>query len=116
TTFYGVAKDMLRSKLQVMQATCPFRLTWARLFYMYGDDQPATSLWPSLKAAAVAGQQEFSMSGGEQLRDYLPVEEVARRLVALALDPAERGPVNVCSGRPVAVREFVETKIRQNGW
>lgn len=116
TTPYGAAKDLLRRRLQALQAGCPFRLTWARLFYMYGDDQPATSLWPSLKAAARAGKQEFPMSGGEQLRDYLPVEEVARYLVELALDPVDRGPVNVCSGRPISVREFVETKIRQNGW
>lgn len=116
TTPYGAAKDLLRRKLQALQASCPFRLTWARLFYMYGDDQPGTSLWPSLKAAARAGQQEFPMSGGEQLRDYLPVEDVARHLVEFALDPADRGPVNVCSGRPISVREFVETKIRQNGW
>jgi dTDP-6-deoxy-L-talose 4-dehydrogenase (NAD+) len=83
---------------------------------MYGDDQPPTSLFPSLKAAALAGQKEFPMSGGEQLRDYLPVEEVARRLVDLALVPAERGPMNICSGRPVSVRELVETRIRENGW
>lgn len=116
TTPYGAAKDMLRRKLQVLQAECPFRLTWARLFYMYGDDQPATSLWPSLRAAARAGKQEFPMSGGEQLRDFLPVEDVARRLADLVLNPADRGPVNVCSGQPISVREFVETKIRQNGW
>lgn len=116
TTPYGIAKDALRRRLQSLQAEHPFRLTWARLFYMYGDDQPATSLWPSLKAAALAGRSEFPMSGGEQLRDYLPVEEVAHRLAALALAPADRGPVNVCSGQPISVREFVESKIRQNGW
>lgn len=116
TTPYGIAKDALRRRLQALQAECSFSLTWARLFYMYGDDQPATSLWPSLKAAALAGRSEFPMSGGEQLRDYLPVEEVASRLTDLALARADRGPVNVCSGQPVSVRDFVESKIRQNGW
>lgn len=116
TTPYGTAKDALRRRLQALQADCSFRLTWARLFYMYGDDQPATSLWPSLKAAALAGRLEFPMSGGEQLRDYLPVEEVASGLAELALAPADRGPVNVCSGQPVSVRDFVENKIRQNAW
>lgn len=116
TTPYGIAKDALRRRLQAFQAECSFSLTWARLFYMYGDDQPATSLWPSLKAAALAGRSEFPMSGGEQLRDFLPVEDVARRLADLALNAADRGPVNVCSGLPISVRKFVETKIRQNGW
>lgn len=116
TTPYGIAKDNLRAKLLELQVRYPFRLTWARLFYMYGEDQPASSLYPSLKAAAAAGRHEFSMSGGEQVRDYLPVEAVARRLADLAIHPADRGPVNVCSGKPVSVRHLVETWIAQNGW
>lgn len=116
TTSYGRAKDILRRELQALKVDRPFALTWARLFYMYGDDQPANSLFPFLKAAALAGQRDFPMSGGEQLRDYLPVSEVARRLVDLALDPADRGPVNTCSGQPISVRNLVETWIRENGW
>jgi len=113
---YGCAKDSLRRQLQYLKATRPYKLTWARLFYMYGDGQPATSLFPMLKAAVDAGHKEFPMSGGEQLRDYLPVKEVSRRLVDLALNPGDPGAINVCSGRPVSVRRLVETWIEQNGW
>jgi dTDP-6-deoxy-L-talose 4-dehydrogenase (NAD+) len=56
------------------------------------------------------------MSGGEQLRDYLPVREVARRLVRLALTPRDLGPVNVCSGTPISVRRLVEGWIKEHGW
>src|SRR6185369_16423277 len=38
TNPYGFAKDALRKQLQQLQAVHPFRLTWARLFYMYGED------------------------------------------------------------------------------
>jgi nucleoside-diphosphate-sugar epimerase len=113
---YGLAKDALRKKLQELQSDHPYKLTWARLFYMFGDDQPATSLFPMLKAAVAAGHKQFPMSGGEQLRDYLPVSEVARRLADLAMTPGDHGPVNVCSGRPVSVRRLVENWIEQNGW
>lgn len=116
TNPYGFAKDVLRKQLQYLQSVHPYNLTWARLFYMYGDGQPASSLFPMLKAAVAAGQREFPMSGGEQLRDYLPVEEVVRRLVGLAIKPGNPGPVNVCSGQPVSVRHLVETWIEQNGW
>ncbi len=92
---YGFAKDCLRRQLQLLKARTPFRLTWARLFYMYGDGQPETSLLPLLRQAVMAGQKEFAMSGGEQLRDYLPVEAVARQLVDHALGGADPGPVNV---------------------
>ena len=104
TNPYGFAKDTLRRQLQYLQSAHPYGLTWARLFYMYGDDQPASSLFTMLKAAVAAGHKEFPMSGGEQLRDYLPVTEVARRLVSLAMNPGNPGPVNVCSGQPVSVR------------
>jgi dTDP-6-deoxy-L-talose 4-dehydrogenase (NAD+) len=113
---YGFAKDALRRELQYLQSAHAFKMTWARLFYMYGDGQPATSLIPMLEAAVAAGHNRFAMSGGEQLRDYLPVSEVARRLVDLAVNPGNPGPVNVCSGQPVSVRCLVETLIAQNGW
>jgi nucleoside-diphosphate-sugar epimerase len=116
TTPYGCAKDVLRKKLQYLRAVRPYKLTWARLFYMYGDDQPATSLFAMLKAAVASGYKEFPMSGGEQLRDYLPVSEVARRLVNLAVNPGDPGPINVCSGQPISVRRLVETWIDQHGW
>jgi nucleoside-diphosphate-sugar epimerase len=116
TNPYGFAKDVLRKQLQHLKAVHPYQLTWARLFYVYGDDQPGTSLFAALKAAVAAGRNEFPMSGGEQLRDYLPVSEVARRLVDLAINPGDRGPVNLCSGQPISVRRLVEGWIGQNGW
>jgi nucleoside-diphosphate-sugar epimerase len=116
TNPYGQAKDMLRKQLQHLGSVRRYKLTWARLFYMYGEGQPATSLFPTLKAAVAAGHKQFPMSGGEQLRDYLPVGEVARRLVDLAINPGDPGPVNVCSGRPISVRRLVEDWIEQNGW
>jgi nucleoside-diphosphate-sugar epimerase len=116
TTPYGSAKDALRKKLRDLQSEHPYKLTWARLFYMFGDDQPPTSLFPMLKMAVAAGDTYFPMSGGEQLRDYLPVSEVARRLADLAMVPGDPGPVNVCSGRPISVRRLVEDWIEQNGW
>jgi nucleoside-diphosphate-sugar epimerase len=116
TNPYGLAKDELRKQLQYLQSVHPYKLTWARLFYMYGDGQSATALFPMLKAAVAAGHQQFPMSGGEQLRDYLPVGEVARRLVDLAINPGDPGPINVCSGQPISVRGLVESWIEQNGW
>lgn len=113
---YGLAKDTLRKQLQQLQATHPFALSWARLFYLYGEGQPESSLLPMLRRAVAAGDAKFSMSGGEQLRDYLPVGDVARCLVDLALNPRDRGPLNVCSGRPMSVRRLVERWIAENGW
>jgi dTDP-6-deoxy-L-talose 4-dehydrogenase (NAD+) len=56
------------------------------------------------------------MSGGEQLRDYLPVEVVAQHLVSLSKLRKYVGLVNVCSGRPISIRALVERWIRENEW
>lgn len=113
---YGFAKDTLRRQLQYLQANQPFNLVWSRLFYLYGDGQSENSLLPQLRKAAASGAPNFDMSGGEQLRDYLPVQEVARRIVALSLKGENIGLVNLCSGHPISVRKLVEGWIRENGW
>ncbi|HEX8988893.1 MAG TPA: NAD(P)-dependent oxidoreductase [Rhodocyclaceae bacterium] len=115
-TPYGLAKDALRRQLEFLRADAPFALTWARLFYTYGDGQPATSLLPLLRAAVERGDRSFDMSGGEQLRDYLPVGEISRLIAALALKHPDSGAVNVCSGTPVSIRRLVEKWIAENGW
>lgn len=116
TNPYAYAKSALRQQLEFLRSTHPFKLTWARLFYMYGSGQPATSLVPQLAAAVASGDASFPMSGGEQLRDYLPVENVARHVVDLALRCPGAGAVNICSGRPISVRTLVERLITKNGW
>lgn len=115
-TPYGFAKDALRRQLEYLKTRVPFSLTWVRLFYLYGQRQPARSLFQQLKTAVANGDRVFNMSGGEQLRDYLAVDEAAKYLVALALNRPDAGVVNVCSGKPVAVRTLVEAWLRQNDW
>lgn len=113
---YGYAKNALRLQLEFLKSVHPFNLTWARLFYMYGQGQSKASLFTKLKEAVVHGDKVFNMSGGEQLRDYLPVEEIARRIVRLAMLKLDIGVINICSGEPVSVRELVERWLDENNW
>jgi nucleoside-diphosphate-sugar epimerase len=113
---YGFAKDVLRSQLELLQGSIPFSLTWARLFYLYGNGQPASSIWPQLKAAVKQEQPSFAMSGGEQIRDYMPIEKVAGILVNLSGKKKNPGIINVCSGEPISIRRLVETWIKENNW
>lgn len=115
-TPYGYAKDALRRQLEFFKGKHPFALTWTRLFYMYGEGQSKSSLLPQLKEAVTHKEATFNMSGGEQLRDYMPVTEVATDLVKLALQQKDGGIVNVCSGKPVSVRNLVEGWLKDNGW
>ena len=113
---YGFAKDALRRQLEFLRNFHPFAFTWARLFYMYGEGQAENSLLPQLRKAVVRGDSSFNMSGGEQLRDFLSVNDVAAILVALALRQADIGIVNICSGKPISVRTLVEGWLKENNW
>ena len=115
TNAYGIAKDRLRLALQAVRRAHPFHLTWARLFYLHGDGQSPGALLSQLGRAVAAGDARFPMSGGEQLRDYLPVEEAADDLVRLALADRDHGIVNVCSGQPISVRALVERWLAEHG-
>ena len=113
---YGYAKDALRRQLEFLRIGRPFQLTWTRLFYMFGDGQPATSLYSLLMAAGRRGDSTFPMSLGEQLRDYLPVTDIARNIVLLALYAPGSEIVNICSGKPIAVRRLVEGWLAEQQW
>jgi dTDP-6-deoxy-L-talose 4-dehydrogenase (NAD+) len=60
-----------------------------------------------LDKALANGEQVFNMSGGEQVRDFLPVEKVAANIVRIALQQKVTGVINCCSGLPVTVKGFV---------
>jgi dTDP-6-deoxy-L-talose 4-dehydrogenase (NAD+) len=113
---YGYAKDALRKKLQFLQTENDFNFIWIRLFYMYGINQPDNTLFSQLRKAALRGDVMFNMSGGEQLRDYLHIDEVSNKIVVLACMKKDIGVVNVCSGGPISVRRLVERWIKKNEW
>jgi nucleoside-diphosphate-sugar epimerase len=110
---YSYAKTALHQQLQFLQKTKSFQLTWTRLFYLYGEGQASSSLYYQLKQAIANGDKHFNMSLGEQLRDFLPVEQAAEKLVELAL-LNHQGIVNICSGKPISVRSLVEKWIGSN--
>lgn len=112
---YALAKNTLRLFLTELQKHHFFSLNWVRLFYMYGHGQNPKSLLAQLDAALDKNEPVFNMSGGEQVRDYLPVEEVARNIVAIALQEQAVGVVNCCSGKPIKVKELVEQHLQKRG-
>ena len=113
---YGFAKDCLRKSLEFLKSEHEFDFVWARLFYLFGEGQASTALIPQLEKAIETKQKSFNMSGGEQLRDFVSVEEVAKVLVDLALGRKDLGVLNICSGTPCSVRNFVEKVLLVNGW
>jgi dTDP-6-deoxy-L-talose 4-dehydrogenase (NAD+) len=111
---YGLAKDCLRKFLQELNIKQPFNLKWVRLFYLYGAGQNKNSILELLKKALENNDAVFNMSGGEQQRDYLPVEKAAEYIAKIALKDDFSGIVNCCSGNPVSIRSLVENYLQDN--
>lgn len=105
---YGEAKVQLLDYLIDLQKKLNFKLTWGRLFYLFGDGQGEKSLFSQFQKAVVDGDATFNMSAGEQERDFLPIEIAAEIIANLALKRRDAGIVNICSGKPTKVRSLVE--------
>jgi dTDP-6-deoxy-L-talose 4-dehydrogenase (NAD+) len=111
---YGLAKDTLRKFLEQLQKKIDFEFKWVRLFYMYGKGQSPNSILSQLDKALEKGDTNFNMSGGEQLRDYLPVEKVAEYIVKISMQNKVNGIINCCSGNPISIRSLVENHLKKN--
>ena len=112
TTQYAIAKDTLRKKLTLLSFKKDFNLQWARIFYMFGKGQNSNSIISQLDFAIKNNQKVFHMSGGEQLRDYLPVEKASEKLSNL-YKSGNKGIFNICSGKPISIRNLVESYIEK---
>lgn len=112
-TSYGLAKDTLRKFLEQLKLKMDFDLKWIRLFYMYGKGQNPNSILSQLDTALEKKEPSFNMSGGEQLRDYLPIEKVGEYIVKIALQNQVTGIINCCSGEPISIRRLVENYLRE---
>jgi nucleoside-diphosphate-sugar epimerase len=112
---YAIAKDKLRKQLEELKKGFAFSLKWVRLFYMYGKGQNRNSLFSQLDKAIEERQATFNMSEGEQVRDYLPVEQVASYIVAIATQQNVGGIINCCSGNPMQLKDLVLHYLREKG-
>lgn len=87
-------------------------LCYLRIFSAYGEGQHINNFWPSLRAAAYGGR-DFEMTPGGQIRDFIPVETVAKKILQSIEDKSiatNTKPfiANVGSGSPMTVLEFAE--------
>jgi len=113
-TSYALAKHTLHQFLTCLQKEHPFQLQWTRLFYTYGTGQHPKSILAQLDHALRQQDKSFNMSAGEQLRDYLPVEDVTKKIAKL-IACHQSGVFNICRGEPISIRRLVEEHLQKCG-
>lgn len=79
---------------------------WCRLFYLHGEGENPKRLVPYLRTKLAAGEPA-ELTSGSQVRDYLDVREAGQKIAETVLSE-EQGPVNICSGTPITVRQLAE--------
>jgi nucleoside-diphosphate-sugar epimerase len=106
-TVYGSAKAALYQALALWAPAAGVELLWPRIFSVYGPGEHEKRFVPAVILAALRSEPT-RLSPGEQLRDYLHVADAAAAVWAAAQNGMS-GPVNIGSGRPVAIRELACT-------
>lgn len=79
---------------------------WCRLFYLYGDGEHPSRLYPYINSQLDA-DMVVEMSSGKQIRDFLNVEEAARKIIKISLNDSQ-GAFNICSGKGISIKDFAE--------
>ncbi|MET0365930.1 MAG: NAD(P)-dependent oxidoreductase [Sphingobium sp.] len=104
---YGAAKLSAchLARQRCMEAEVGF--AWLRLFSLYGPGDNPNWLIPYVTAELLAGRAPRT-SAGTQKWDYLHIVDAAEAVLEAALSDMAQGPLNLSSGRAVAVRAIIE--------
>jgi len=105
STIYGKCKHSLQTALASFSDKTGLSSAWGRIFFLYGPNEHPERLVSSVIISVLQGKPA-SCSHGNQIRDFLHVEDVASAFVAL-LESNVYGPVNIASGRPLALKEVI---------
>ncbi len=110
---YGASKAAGFQLLRAFAIEQGLELFYGRIFTAYGEGQFAGNFWPSLRRAALAGE-DFPMTSGRQISDFIPVAAVAAHLLqACRRDDIGAGVplvTNVGSGVATSLLAFAEAE------
>ena len=104
-TLYGTCKHSLQLMLAAFSKQTGLSAAWGRIFFLFGPHEHPDRLVAYVIRSLLRGEPA-RCSHGRQIRDFLYVQDVADAFVAL-LESGVSGPVNIASGRPMALRELV---------
>lgn len=106
TSPYAAAKAASFLALSQFLPERGVEFAWCRLFYLFGEGEDERRLVPYLRRSLLAGEVA-ELTSGEQVRDFIDVQEAGKMIAEVALGSVQ-GPVNICTGIPVTVREMAE--------
>lgn len=107
SSLYGKAKNFLRILLEELAKEKNISLAWARIFFLYGADEPKGKIVASMLDQFMK-DQTFTLKNGQLYRDFLHVEDVADAFVHI-LDSSIEGQINIASGEATSLLTIGKT-------
>lgn len=104
-SIYGRCKLAWQILFEAFAERCEISAAWGRIFFLYGANENPKRLVPSVILSLLRGEPALC-SHGNQIRDYLYVEDVAEALVSL-LESKVSGSVNIASGIPITLKKII---------
>lgn len=104
-TSYGISKHSLQMMLDSFNKKTGLSHAWGRIFYLYGPHEHPKRLVSSVIRSLIQAEPALC-SHGNQIRDYLYVQDVADAFVTL-IESNVQGAINIASGNPVSLKEIV---------
>ncbi len=112
---YGIAKNALRQSLLAYADGKDVSVKWLRAYYILGDNSRNKSIFSRILEWAAEGKKTFPFTMGTNKYDFIQVPELAKQIAEASIQKEVEGIINVCSGKPVALKDVVENFIRENG-
>lgn len=110
---YGSAKLSVFNAFTALCETAGLSAVWVRPFFLYGPGEAPHRLAADVIISLLEGRPALC-SSGLQRRDYLHVFDVASAIAKL-LDSDVTGPVNIGSGKAIAVKDLILEIAQQIG-
>ena len=105
TTVYGQAKAAAFFALSGFFHTSGGEFLWCRIFQPYGEGENPQRLYPYVHSCLSQGKP-VDLGSGKQVRDFIDVKEAGANILTHALGKRQ-GAINICSGVPRSIRDFV---------
>ncbi len=112
-TLYSICKNSLWRMSEGFAARTGLSVASGRVFFLYGPHEYPNRLVPHVVRSLLRGEPA-ACSHGEQIRDFLHVDDVASGFAVLLASDVT-GVVNIASGQPVRLREIIHALADQIG-
>ena len=98
-SLYGISKNALRQSLMVLNKNNDFNLYWD---------------FGKLLKKKKKKEKLFPFTTGENQYDFISIENLALEIALASVQNEVKGIINVCSGKPISLKDMVESFIKKN--